>query len=115
MEYRYQLQIEDAERISRESRVVFVDASVESLPGGFEWRRCAPWGTMEFTSHALTASAVLRLCEQLYGRSPRAHLLAIEGSEWGLGAGLSATAKRNLTAALGFFEALKPKVEKNAA
>jgi Ni,Fe-hydrogenase maturation factor len=35
MEYRYQLQVEDAELISRYSQVIFVDASKTDLSNGF--------------------------------------------------------------------------------
>jgi hydrogenase maturation protease len=115
LEYRYQLQIEDAERISRERGVLFVDAGIGPLPGGLQWRRCMPTGTNDFTSHALAPGVVLQLCQRYYGRSPRAELLVIEGREWELGAGLSVVAERNLAAALDCFETFLPPWEKTAA
>jgi hydrogenase maturation protease len=115
MEYRYQLQIEDAERISRERGVLFVDAGIGPLPGGLQWRRCKPTCSSEFTSHALAPGVVLQLCQRYYGRSPQARLLVIEGREWGLGADLSVVAERNLAAALDCFETFLPRWEKTAA
>ena len=115
MEYRYQLQIEDAERISREPGVLFVDAGIGPLAGGLQWRHCRPTGGHEFTSHALVPGAVLDLCRRYYGRSPQAQLLVIEGREWGLGAGLSAVAERNLEAALDCFDAFMLRQENKAA
>lgn len=102
-EYHYQLQVEDAERVSRAQHVVFVDASRETLPGGFAWRACRAERRFEFSTHALAPGAVLQLCESLYGRAPRADVLAIEGREWELGADLSAAAQRHLRDALQFF------------
>ena len=93
-EYRYQLQVEDAERISHADAVLFVDASRESLMGGFELRECQPRRRFEFSTHALAPEAVLQLCQSLYGRHPRARVLAIEGRSWDLGAPLSAAALR---------------------
>lgn len=106
LEYRYQLQIEDAARIRHEQQVLFVDASMESLAKGFEWRRCVPMEGVEFTSHALAPAAVLRLCRDLFHRSPDTRLLLIEGRDWTLGTGLSAVARRHLAAALRSFDAL---------
>ena len=50
---------------------------------------------------------VLGLCERLYGKSPRAHLLLIEGQAWEMVIGLSPAARTNLRAALGFFADLR--------
>ena len=103
IEYRYQLQVEDAELISRAPRVVFVDACAERLPGGYEWRACQRARHFEFSTHALEPGTVLKLCHDLYGAGPAALLLAIEGARWALGSGLSRRAERNLRRALDAF------------
>lgn len=102
-EYRYQLQIEDAALASRAGRIVFVDACARDLPGGFRWRPCTPSPGFEFTTHALPPQAILQLCQELYGRTPCADLLEIQGHCWELGAGLSPDAERTLDQALRFF------------
>lgn len=102
-EYRYQLQVEDAELVSRAAQVVFVDACQQTLSRGFELRGCQPRRNFEFSTHALAPEAVLQLCASLYGRAPQAEVLAIEGREWDLGADLSAAARRHLRDALQFF------------
>lgn len=104
LEYRYQLQVEDAALASHAGRVVFVDASARDLPGGFRWRPCMPSPDFEFTTHALPPQAILQLCRELYGRTPRADLLEIQGHCWELGAGLSPEAERALERALRFFQ-----------
>jgi len=98
--YRYQLQIEDAELISHSNHVVFVDACHHELPNGFQWQTCEPAHEVEYTSHQLSPQTVLFLCQQLYGTTPKADLLLIEGRSWELEIGLSKTAKSNLDRAL---------------
>jgi hydrogenase maturation protease len=103
LEYRYQLQVEDAALISSAQRVVFVDSWQGELPGGFCWQPCAPAADFEFTTHALSPQAVMHLCRDLYRRIPRAHLLTIQGSRWDLSTGLSPAAEGRLEQALRFF------------
>jgi Ni,Fe-hydrogenase maturation factor len=103
IEYRYQLQVEDAELISRAAHVVFVDACAERLPGGYEWRVCRPARRFAFSTHALEPGTVLKLCQDLYDVEPTAWLLAIEGSRFTLGAELSQQAGRNLLRSLEAF------------
>ena len=102
VEYRYQLQVEDAQLASRFERVVFVDASRTELSGGFDWAPCTARAGAEFTTHALAPSAVLHYCAELYGAAPRAELLAVQGYRWELHNGLSTRAAANLEAALEF-------------
>ena len=78
--------------------MVFADASGK---GGepVAFGEIAPAAAIAFTTHELSPQAVLALCEELYGRSPRGHLLAVRGYSWELGEGLSPEARRNLAAA----------------
>jgi hypothetical protein len=57
----------------------------------------------EFTSHALSASAVLFLCQDLFGKAPRADLLLIQGTSWGLKTAITPEADARLNQALLFF------------
>lgn len=102
--YRYQLQIEDAELISRHSAVLFVDATEEILPAGFRFRLCKPTPRFDYSSHALAPETITGLCRQLYNATPQAHILAIQGYQWGLREGLSREAQENLLKALQFFQ-----------
>ena len=93
---RYQLQIEDADLLRSWERVIFVDASHEALPGGFVLHRIGPRDEVAFTTHALPPEAILALTRDVYGHYPEAWMLAIEGSDWGLGEGLSKSANVHL-------------------
>lgn len=95
-EYRYQLQVEDAELISQFETVVFVDACKNEPAGGFTWEACRNAAEPEFTTHLLKPEAVVELCSQLYGNRPRVFLLAIAGKTWDIQKGVSPTAQRNL-------------------
>ena len=103
LDYRYQLQIEDAELISQYERVVFVDATKEPTTDGFYLRPCSRASVTEMNSHSLHPETVYSLCCEIYGKNPECLILGIEGTEWGLEAGLSPDAKRNLERAKRYF------------
>lgn len=105
---RYQLQVEDAELISRYRQVWFVDASHRTCPDGFECDALGTEGQFSFTTHALHPAAVLQICEQVFRQKPDARLLAICGASFGLGLGLSETARANLDKAVAYFLAHGP-------
>lgn len=102
-EYRYQLQVEDAALIRRAARVVFVDSYDGELPDGFRWQPCEPSEAFEFTTHVLPPRAILYYCQDLYGETPPADVLMIQGTTWDLGSGLSGEAEDRLQRALRFF------------
>lgn len=103
-EYRYQLQVEDAALISDVGHAIFVDSYEGELPNGFQLTRCEPLREFVFTSHVLPPGAVLSLCQDLYGKAPRADVLMIEGTSWDLQIGISPEAEKRLEDALAFFE-----------
>ncbi|MBL7850861.1 MAG: hydrogenase maturation protease [Cyclobacteriaceae bacterium] len=104
LEYRYQLQVEDAALISSYDEVIFVDAIARALPEGFAFSPCEPKQTSSFTTHRLEPGAVLWLCRELYRVIPDAYVMAIEGVDFQLGQSLSTVAERNLTSAKKFME-----------
>ncbi len=108
VEYRYQLGVEDAALVSRAERVVFVDSYKGELPDGFQWAPCEPSRDFEFTTHVLPPAAVLYYCQDLYGKTPRADLLLIQGEQWELGNGMSPEAEDRLGDALKFFRESLP-------
>ncbi len=101
---RYQLQIEDAELISRYDHVIFVDAYNGKLVDGFNWKACLPAHDFSFSTHELSPETVLFLCLDLYDKKPEAHILCIQGDQWDLQVGLCAKARKNLQNALRFFQ-----------
>ncbi len=104
LEYRYQLQIEDAEQISRYRRVLFVDATHEHVDSGFYVRPCPGTHRDELGSHALRPETVVYLCQRIFRKSPKCLVMGIEGSHWELQPGLSEDAERNLCNAQRYFK-----------
>jgi hydrogenase maturation protease len=104
VEYRYQLQVEDAALISEFERVIFVDSHQGKLANGFQLTRCEPLREFAFTTHVLPPGAVLSLCRDLYGKTPDADLLMIQGTSWNLQIGMSPEAALRLDEAVQFFK-----------
>ena len=102
-EYKYQLQIEDAELICNYNIVIFVDASKNELINGYKFYTCKPSNKHSFSTHALLPETILYLSEHLYDHKPKAYILEIQGYEWELKSGLTKTASENLNKAVEFF------------
>ena len=102
-EYRYQLQIEDAELASKYDQVIFVDASREEIENGFSFNTCIPAPTSAFTTHQLNPETVLWLTQELFNTKPKGRVMAIEGTQWELHHGLSTRANANYKKAVAFF------------
>jgi len=77
---------------------VFADAATE---GGDEPALVAigPSAAISFTTHAMSPASVLALCHELFGRGPRAYVLAVRGYDWEMGEGLSERGLANLARA----------------
>jgi len=103
VEIRLQLNVEDALTFSQFDRVVVVDASRSAEPPfSFTPLESAPG--VSFSTHALSAGAVLAWCRTLYGKSPDAYILAVRGAAWELGEKLSREAEENFGRALEFLK-----------
>lgn len=101
-EANYQLNIEDALLMSEHDVVIFADATrEETATAPFSVRPVAPRSAgVEFSTHAMRPEGVLALCEGLYGRVPRAYMLALPGYSWEIDDHLSERAMRNLEGAV---------------
>lgn len=94
--YRYQLQVEDAELLAHSAAVLFIDASRDILPDGFEVFPCSAVAQFSFSTHELSPEFVLFLAADLYRKTPLAYVLAIAGEDWELGHGLSQVGSKHL-------------------
>lgn len=103
LQYRYQLQIEDAEHITHYRKIVFVDAFRGPIAAGFQWKEILPESAFYFTTHLLLPENILYLAQALYGYHPRAFRLSIRGIDWKLADGMSPVAAENLEAAFQFY------------
>jgi len=104
LEYRYQLQIEDAELISSYQTVFFVDATKECTKNGFFLAPCHPSEEYSFSTHALKPETILYLSNKLYGHNPQASIFGIQGYDWELKIGLSERGIGNLNKAGKYFK-----------
>ncbi len=95
----FQLQIEHALDCEGRALVVFVDAAADG-PSPFTLTPVVPDAVATHTTHAMSPGAVLEVAARACGGAPPAWVLAIRGEGFALGAPLSATACRNLDAAL---------------
>jgi hydrogenase maturation protease len=74
--------------------VILVDATVESLGEGMEWRRVRPEGSgFGHTTHHFKPSLLLNLLSSLHDREPETWLLSIQGDDFGHGEGLTKEAR----------------------
>ena len=109
--YKYQLNIEDAETISKFSTVIFIDACSGDLEKGYSYEKCLPVDSFEFTTHALSPGVIISLCQNLYDLNPDVYLLKIQGTEWDLKEGLSKKADKNLHGAMSYFLKRKERLQ----
>lgn len=103
LEYRYQLQVEDAELISQYDRIYFVDAHINPFESGYQLEEGKPVQTDSFTTHQLDPETVLYLADSIYNTLPESFILGISGVDFELKIGMSDKASKNLSAALEFF------------
>ncbi len=112
VEYRYQLQIEDAELISHYENVFFVDAHKQVLENGVTIEKCLPIETHSFSSHALPPETILFLTKTVYDKNPESYIIGISGESFELEIGLTNNAKNNLDKGMSLFlnDFIKPKL-----
>ena len=101
--YRFQLNLEDAELVTKYKHVLFVDAHKGELANGYSFRKCMPDAGADFSTHQLSPESILYLSQQLYDVLPQAFILGIQGYQWELKEGLTAEAQKNLQKALAWF------------
>ncbi len=97
----FQLQVEYVLDLRDRAEVIFVDAAA-SGPAPFAFAPVTAAADASVSSHALSPAALLHACRQLDIAPPPAHVLAIRGHAFELGAALSPEAADHLEAALGW-------------
>jgi len=102
-ENNYQLNVEDAETISKMEIVVFVDATQEEGINEYKFKKIEPSDKkVEFSMHAVSPEFVLGLSNKLFKKLPETYVLAVKGYEWDFKEGLSYNANLNLEQAFQF-------------
>ena len=98
----YQLNIEDAEAISKFDMVIFVDASVEDIEDIAFTKVSPKESKIEFTMHAVAPSFILELCNRMYSKMPITYLLHIKVYEMEFMGEITNKAISNLNKAIDF-------------
>ena len=101
----HQLTPELADAVSKAQRVVFVDATVDTV-AEIQLRELEPAETRRITAHAGDPRTLLALARDVFGRCPAAWWLTIPIDQTGFGNELSPLARRGLHLALEKIQAL---------
>ena len=99
----YQLNIEDAAEIADKELVIFVDATKEDI-NNFLITTVEPSNKIQFTSHSISPSYLLNLCNVIYNKSPDVYLLHIKGYKWEFLETMTDEARRNLDKSYNFLK-----------
>lgn len=91
----YQLNIEDADRISEFDVVVFVDASVLDISSVL-MEEVIPNMKTDFSMHSVEPSFVVGLCQQIFKRTPSCYQLHIKAYSFEFMKPLTKEAEKNL-------------------
>jgi hydrogenase maturation protease len=96
----HQLVPEQAERLSRASFAVFVDARRGGAAGEVQRTVVRPAADAWTSGHLLGPEQLLGLCQRYYGRAPEAVLVSVSGARFGFGADLSPEVVRSIPRAV---------------
>ncbi len=102
--YDMQLQIEDITEFDKYRKIIFIDADT-SCTAPFQFTAISARKDDSYTSHAMTAEAVLHAYWEIYGKNaPPAYMLSIRGYSFGLEDRLGKKAEINLDKAKTFID-----------
>ncbi len=96
IEYRYQLQVEDAELIANYQEVYFIDADIRNFEQGYHFEKTKAIDQGSYTSHELSAESIVSLCQTIYHAYPKCYNVSISGYSFELAIGMTEKAKENL-------------------
>jgi hydrogenase maturation protease len=99
----YQLNIEDAEKISHFTMVIFADASIET-DAPFKYEIVKPSAVIDFTMHSVVPSFVLGLCQTLFSSNVSVYQIHIKGEQWEFMKPFSEKANENVALAIKFVQ-----------
>jgi hydrogenase maturation protease len=91
----YQLNIEDAHRISDFDLVLFCDASIKDIDN-FMLEKVSPDLRTDFSMHQVTPAFVVGLCQQIFGKFPETYQFHIKGYSWEFMEPMTPEAEHNL-------------------
>jgi len=97
-----QLAIEMAEELYPADAVIFVDATVKVLDGGWQCERLRPYtAPADFRTHHLRPDFLLGMALAIYQHHPPAWLVAVQGDDFGFGREITPAARTRAAGAIG--------------
>ncbi len=93
----HQLLPELADQIAQAEKVIFVDATVEGVPGEIRVTAVSPQTSGSASTHQMSPGVLLAYVAELYGRCPSAYLITITGQDFGYTETLSPIISDHLT------------------
>jgi hydrogenase maturation protease len=95
------------EELQHADRIVFVDATLHAVNGGWQLDQLRPaMDIWPHTTHHLTPSFLLGLLQALYHRNPTAWLVSVQGYKFGFGYGITPRVKASAQGAIAAILAL---------
>jgi hydrogenase maturation protease len=94
--------------------VLFIDATMEPLPGG--WQRSPLQPSVDgwaYLVHDFQAPILLGLIKAFYGHCPEAWMVSVHGEDFGFGEGLSDGARRRADEAVNAIAAFAQSLKRN--
>lgn len=89
---RHQLTPDLADAAQRADHIIFIDACADAAPGEVRVTEVKPagenWGAF---AHEMSPGVLLDCVRDVYGKTPRAHLITIGGEKFDIGEGLTPT------------------------
>jgi hydrogenase maturation protease len=107
----HQLGPELAEAVSEARTVVFVDAHCDGPPGAVRTESLSPAPARQDLTHVLDPGTLLLYSQLLYGSAPKAAMVSIAGTRFGLGQTLSPAVRRALPEAVSRVEHLASDIQ----
>ena len=98
----YQLGLEDADLISRYTRVLFVDATKDPAVESFNLSLPEPKLDFSFTSHAISVPSILATTQQCFDHVPEAYCWLSAATNGNSRLGLTSPAQHNLSQSVEF-------------
>jgi len=90
-----------AEDLREASSIIFIDASLEEIEGGWQWGDVKPeLSRLHYLSHFIDPSFLMGMMESLYQQIPASCLVSIQGDDFGMGERLTPAAEKRANKAI---------------
>ncbi|MEW6615558.1 MAG: hydrogenase maturation protease [Thermodesulfobacteriota bacterium] len=86
----HQLEPDLAFELKDAALIIFVDAAMNELRGGWEWTRVEPeLRSLSYLTHHFNPAFLLGLLQSLYNENPEAWMISVQGEDFDIGEGLT--------------------------